>query len=123
MRLQYLYITCITVLTSSIALPQVSLAQNFRISGTEPFWGMQITQRRITFEALGFPKQTFPYVPPIKAAGKPAQAVRIYQLGAGNTLIIQKVDRCSDGMSDTIYPYSALFIWGRQVWSGCADDL
>jgi uncharacterized membrane protein len=98
-------------------------AQNFRVVGTEPFWGMTVTNRSITFEALGLGKRTFRYIPPTPAAGKPADLVRVYQLGAGNTLILQKVDNCSDGMSDKNYPYSALFINGGRVWSGCASNL
>lgn len=27
---------------------------------------------------------------------------------------------CSDGMSDTVYAYKAVFIWGEQTERGCA---
>jgi uncharacterized membrane protein len=36
-------------------------------------------------------------------------------------LIIRKVDACSDGMSDNLYPYSALFIQRDIVLEGCAE--
>ncbi len=67
--------------------------------------------------------QTFPYVRPLSAAGRPANLVRVYRLKGrtNNILIIKQVNACSDGMSDKNYSYSATFILGNRVLDGCAE--
>ncbi|MFN3926584.1 MAG: hypothetical protein ACK4QL_04505 [Pseudanabaenaceae cyanobacterium] len=53
-------------------------AETFQVVGTEPFWGVQLNPRRIILERMGMGKRTFPHVPPIQAAGKPLDLVRVY---------------------------------------------
>lgn len=101
--------------------------QEFRVFGTEPFWSVDVSLNGITYNSLAEPdrKQTFPYVTPLAADGRFLETVRVYRLGEQNDtlLIIRKVDSCSDGMSDNLYPYSGLFIRGDMVLEGCADKL
>ncbi len=100
--------------------------QEFRAFGTEPFWGVDVTKNEIVYSSLGTEeKQTFPYVTPLGADGRTPDTVRVYRLGDedNSMLIIRKADNCSDGMSDNLYPYSALFIRGDMVLEGCANKL
>ncbi|MBW4554699.1 MAG: hypothetical protein KME59_01940 [Trichormus sp. ATA11-4-KO1] len=100
--------------------------QEFRAFGTEPFWSVNIRQSGIIYSSLSSDeKQTFSYVTPLAADGRLPDTVRVYRLQDkdkdNSMLIIRKVDACSDGMSDNLYPYSALFIQGDMVLEGCAE--
>jgi len=95
----------------------------FNSVGTEPFWNVTVSKSGIVYSSPNAKKQTFPYVTPIKAAGRTADIVRVYRLqGKPNSmLIIKKESSCSDGMSDKEYPYSATFILNNTVLEGCAE--
>ncbi|WP_460207008.1 COG3650 family protein [Scytonema sp. NUACC21] len=107
--------------TSLIA--QTAGAERFNVVGTEPFWNVTVSRSGIVYSSPEVKRLAFPYVTPLRAAGRPDDFVRVYQLkGKGiNTLIIKKDDQCSDGMSDKVYPYSATFILGNKVLEGCAE--
>jgi uncharacterized membrane protein len=97
--------------------------EEFIVSGTEPFWSVTISKKGIIYSTPES-RQSFPYVEPLQASGRIVDFVRVYRLrgknNATNTLVIKKVDSCSDGMSDITYPYSAIFIRGNTVLEGCA---
>lgn len=95
----------------------------FNSLGTEPFWNVTVSKSGIIYSTPDAKKQTFPYVTPIKAAGRTADIVRVYRLqGKPNSmLIIKKESTCNDGMSDKQYPYSATFILNNTVLEGCAE--
>ena len=42
-----------------------------------------------------------------------------WMAGKPVTLTIRE-GQCSDGMSDTVYPYKATFTWGERTEQGCA---
>jgi uncharacterized membrane protein len=108
---------------NNMFIAQTTGNEVFNVVGTEPFWNVNVSKRGIVYSSPEVKKQTFPYVKPLKAEGRPEDLVRVYQLkGRGNnTLIIKKVNSCSDGMSDKNYPYSATLILGNQVFEGCAE--
>ena len=97
--------------------------ESFFAIGTEPFWNVTVNRNGIVYSSPEVSKRTYPYVTPMKAEGRPADLVRVYQLkGQPNgTLIIKKADSCSDGMSDKVYPYEATLILGNRVMEGCAE--
>lgn len=100
--------------------------EQFKVVGNEPFWSIDISQKGIVYSWVGneIKKQTFPYVNPQAAEGRPLDVVRVYRLRgrADNLLIIQKANGfCSDTMSDKQYPYTATLILGRTVRTGCAE--
>lgn len=126
--------------TNAVAAENTTKVEEFIALGTEPFWNVTIRKngivysspdtRRLTFRlrsplALRLRSGlTFPYVTPLKAAGRPADLVRVYRLTSkGNSMmiILKKVSACSDGMSDKNYPYSATLILNNTVLEGCAD--
>jgi uncharacterized membrane protein len=97
--------------------------EEFTVSGTEPFWSVTVSKQGIIYSTPES-RQSFPYVAPLTASGRPVDLVRVYRLrgrnNTNNTLVIKKVNSCSDGMSDIKYPYSAIFIVGNKVLEGCA---
>jgi uncharacterized membrane protein len=111
---------------SAPAPKQASKVESFRVVGTEPFWGIDISQKGIVYTSLGenINKQGFRYVAPTPAQGRPLDVVRVYRFGTkpNHILILNKVDGyCSDSMSDTKYPYTATLISGNTVKTGCAQ--
>jgi len=91
------------------------------VSGTEPFWSVTVSRKGIIYSTPES-SQKFPYIAPSTASGRPTDLVRVYRLrgrNSTNTLVIRK-GSCSDGMSDTKYPYSAVYIAGNTVLEGCA---
>ncbi|BAY07531.1 COG3650 family protein [Calothrix sp. NIES-2098] len=108
---------------NGMAVAQTANSEEFIARGTEPFWSVTVSKRGIVYSSPDAPKQTFPYVTPLKAEGRPANLVRVYRLKgrASNILIIKQVDTCSDGMSDKNYSYSATLILGNRVLDGCAE--
>jgi uncharacterized membrane protein len=139
LNLKKLLVVCglgITAVTSFLPVSANVVAQarpkveRFRVNGTEPFWGIDISQKGIVYTSLkdSIDKQTFRYVAPTAAQGRPLEVVRVYRFGTkpNHILIINKVDGggyCSDSMSDTKYPYTATLISGNSVKTGCAQKL
>jgi uncharacterized membrane protein len=110
-------LTCFAIATTAnIALSQT---QNFTVGGNEPFWSIAVSPRGIVYSTPESKKVSFAYTKPLKAKGQTADSLRVYILPGGNTLTIKKGD-CSDGMSDIVHPYSAVFLYNRQVLAGCA---
>jgi uncharacterized membrane protein len=94
--------------------------QKMQVFGNEPFWSLQVSQRGFIYQTPEVGKRKISnYVSPLKALGRPADALKVYRMQNNNTLIIQK-ESCSDGMSDNTHAYSAVLIMGRKVLSGCA---
>ncbi len=120
-------LTSVILLTNYVTYAQNSTVptntpiEEFEIRGTEPFWSIDISKRTIIFSTPNAKKQTFAYVVPLSAIGRTPDSLRVYRLRGDNTLIIKKASACSDGMSETEYPYSATFISGNRVLAGCAE--
>ncbi|MBE9205014.1 hypothetical protein IQ244_00370 [Nostoc sp. LEGE 06077] len=112
--------TGLLVHTSSLQAVTPS-SEKFVAVGTEPFWSVTVSKNGIVYSSPEVKQQTFPYVKPLTAAGRPADLVRVYRLRGNNILILEKVSACSDGMSDKNYPYSAVLILGNKVLDGCAQ--
>ena len=99
--------------------------------GTKPFWKLEVTNSEISFEdgnkVSGFADLELKAVKPRVAAGAPPDAVRVYETKTGGkrgtamTIIVQKREetKCSDNLSDPIYPYDAIVITPRTVFMGC----
>jgi heat shock protein HslJ len=86
----------------------------YRAIGTEPFWGLLIDERDVTF--------TQPGAPPIR---QPTPQVihgfagEIYQTPRINVNIVHR--RCSDGMSDRIYPDKVQVTVDGRHFEGCGE--
>jgi uncharacterized membrane protein len=116
---------------SALSQPSIPKPPQLLVSavGTEPFWQVSVTRQGIEYRT---PEQTAPvkfaYSAPVAAQGRPTDVVQVYRLQNRSTdgwLMIQKAvgNQCSDGMSDNLYPYSAIVILNGKVRSGCASTL
>lgn len=96
--------------------------EEFIALGTEPFWNVTINSGGIVYSTPEVNNRRYPYTAPITAMGRPADLVRVYRLNGqpSGVLVIKKVNSCSDGMSDNVYPYDATLILGDRVMEGCA---
>jgi len=86
---------------------------DLNLTGTEPFWGVQIRQDRITLQRPDHPDISTRN-PGVSIDGETAS------WNAGEMTITLTPARCSDGMSDRQYPYAAEVKVGNEVLKGCA---
>jgi uncharacterized membrane protein len=92
-----------------------------KVVGTEPFWGARIDGRCVTYstpEDQGGSRIWTRYTPG-PDGGSWVGAYR----GQPFELKMRKVESCSDGMSDTVYPAEALLKVSGEVLRGCAEPL
>lgn len=106
---------------SAIAVSPTRSGEEFIVRGNEPFWNITVSKQGIVYQTPDTKPQSFPYVAPIAAQGRPIDNVRVYRLQGNNILVLKKTNACSDTMSDKRYPYSATWITGNTVREGCAE--
>jgi uncharacterized membrane protein len=94
---------------------QADYRSDLNLTGTEPFWGVQIRKERITLQRPDHPDITTRN-PGVAVSGETAS------WNAGEMAITLKPADCSDGMSDRQYPYAAQVKVGNEVLKGCAYD-
>jgi uncharacterized membrane protein len=102
--------------------PQVKPAANKLVcTGTEPFWSVEITDTNLYVNMLDGPQYSVPVTFRQTSANNKTIAVIGGAAGTNNTqTFMQKVSSCSDGMSDTNYPYSITAVLNNsKVVSGC----
>ncbi len=93
----------------------------FRASGNEPFWSLEISQRGLAFSEMGQEGRTlFPYAPPGSTNGR-----IVYQSQTGGntprSIGISLDERpCSDTMVDSYFSFSATVEIDGRVLNGCA---
>jgi uncharacterized membrane protein len=109
-------------------------AENFTCSGTEPFWQLTINDKTILLQdgnkVTGQSKLTLKSVKPRNAAGAPPSAVQVFEATADGrgatamTIVVQKREetKCSNGMSDPIYPYDVIVVTPRVIFMGCCEN-
>jgi uncharacterized membrane protein len=85
---------------------------DLNLTGTEPFWGVQIRKDRITLTRPDHPDISTRN-PGVSISGETAS------WNAGEMTITLKPADCSDGMSDRRYPYAAEVKVGNEVLKGC----
>lgn len=99
----------------------IDAAAKISAGGTEPFWGLEIEPQPQGFTAK--------YSTPDRPDGEPFAVTRF----AGNNglgfsgqwegkaaILALTPGQCSDGMSDSIYPYTATLLLGDDTLYGCA---
>jgi uncharacterized membrane protein len=93
----------------------------YQISGTEPFWHMLIARRQIMYSSMEGDTLYFGYREPRQASGRQQGHVQVFELGAGQQLILRRSRDCPcfDGMSSKEYPYQATLILKEKVLEGC----
>ncbi len=89
-----------------------------RAVGTEPFWGLRISDTEITLERMDKPSSKGPNPGPTLDG---EQATWRTPTADGDELVVTLWEEdCSDGMSDLTYVYQARVQVGEETLSGCA---
>jgi uncharacterized membrane protein len=96
--------------------PPPAFQGEFEVLGTEPFWMVSIKPGAITVARPDQPLLKAPNHGP-RMAGN--QAVWASQAGEEPLIVAMVEQECSDGMSDTIYPYAAEVQIEGDLHSGC----
>lgn len=108
--------------TAAPSPPSAAISEKrFQALGTEPFWSIEIVGSRLLYTS---PEQQ-------AAVAIAAHMEGMSKHGTGGLKYVGRMDgktvvlmiepgTCSDGMSDTVYPYKASFMWGDQTQQGCA---
>lgn len=93
-------------------LPPASAPAPYRALGTEPFWGLTIDARNLTFSA----PDAQPIVQP-KPKAIVGFAGEIYRTPRIDANIVHAT--CSDGMSDRVYPDKVQVTVDGRRFNGC----
>ncbi|WGZ92728.1 MAG: SH3 domain-containing protein [Candidatus Thiothrix putei] len=107
---------------SNVTPPPAKAASNTLVcSGTEPFWRIDVTDTNLSVNMMDGPQYSVPVTFRQTSANNATIAVIAGIAGANNTqAFMQKVSSCSDGMSNTNYPYAITAVLNNQrVVSGC----
>jgi len=84
-----------------------------RAFGTEPFWSMSFEGNQLAFQKMGEDKQVLEL-----SSSRIEADRRRYQFEGGSLELNQR--SCVDGMSDSIYGWSATLLLNGQDYQGCA---
>lgn len=88
---------------------------SYHALGTEPFWSVTITRRAIRLER--------PDAPPLVVRRPPARITRTGRRYAARAITIEIVRaRCSDGMSDRLYPDTVAVRLHNTTLHGCGGQ-
>ncbi len=92
-------------------------------AGTEPFWTIKVTEKHMDVHVMDAEKYQVAVDFRKQSANNTSIAVVAGRRGnALTSAFLQKVEVCSDGMSDKNYPYSVTALLnGRRVVSGCCS--
>ena len=116
---QILALASLALLAACSTLPPVGPpppAGTYRALGTEPFWGLTITPAQIVFDEPNGPTRI------VQPAPRPIIGVagEIYQTPRLNVNIVHA--RCSDGMSDRVYPDKVQVTADGRRFEGCGGE-
>ena len=88
----------------------------FSAVGTEPFWDVQVDGRTLTYSGVDVETKVMEAE---RSATSNTSTYTGTHEGAGYRLVVT-VGTCSDGMSDTEYPYKATWTFDGKTEQGCA---
>lgn len=96
---------------------QIAPEDRLRLTGTEPFWGGEITGETLQWSTPDLPDGVA--IPVTRFAGRGGLSFSGELEGAALDIAIVPGE-CSDGMSDRNYPFFAVVQIGSAVSEGCA---
>ena len=104
------------VVLSGCVTPQ-GLPQKLQALGTEPFWAIYVEPGKLRYTSPDtLDGTTFPATETEQGSGKRFAGT----LEGMQVVLTVTPGTCSDGMSDTVYPYAATLTFGSEVRKGCA---
>ena len=101
--------------------PPPGNGKQFKALGTEPFWSIEVLDGKLLYTSPEQPTAVA-IEAHMTAKGKHGDGGLMWEgrmNGKPVTLTIRK-GQCSDGMSDTVYPFKSTFTWGERTEQGCA---
>jgi uncharacterized membrane protein len=101
-----------------VPLSGVDLRGDINAVGTEPFWAVEIRKDHLKVTGVDMPERTAPNRG-VRLRGPTASWTSTTDTGEALSVILAE-GQCSDGMSDRVYPLSALVTVGDQRFTGCA---
>lgn len=96
-----------------------TLPARFRATGTEPFWGAEVAGSTLRYSTPEFPDGA---AVPVTRSIKDGAVVFSGTIDGKPIELAVSAGPCSDGMSDTIYPWSASRTIGPDIERGCARE-
>ena len=114
--------------------PLVAGATDFTCTGTEPFWKLEIRDKGVLLQdgnkVSGQSKLSLKHVKPRAAEGASPDTVMVFEAGGEGRnakpimIVVQKREetKCSNGMSDPIFPYDVIVVTQRVVFVGCCQN-
>jgi uncharacterized membrane protein len=122
----------LTLGTLCLSAPRAAAAaDDVTCTGTEPFWKLEISEGEFYLQdgnkVSGYAELELKVGKPRHASGAEPDAVRVYETTTGGKngkpviAIVQKREgsKCSDGISDPVFPYDVVLITPRSVFTGC----
>jgi uncharacterized membrane protein len=103
---------------ATVPPPPAEPAATYRAVGTEPFWALELNGREMAFTEANAPGQRIAEPQPRPIHGF---AGDIYQ-GRRIDLNIVRGQRCSDGMSDRVYPDRVQVRVDGRSFEGCGGE-
>ena len=102
-----------------VKLADPAKEKRYQALGTEPFWSVEITPGKLRYSTPDNPDGiAFPASESALGTG-----TRYSGMMDGKALSVTiKPGQCSDGMSDTAYPYKALLTIEGRTEQGCARE-
>lgn len=101
-------------------------AADYQCSGTEPFWSLKAGPASIIYDDPESGPIAMHAVVPRGAAGASPGYIAVFETKSSDksepyTIVVAQDDEgnCSDGMSDTTYPYSVIMIGTTRILRGC----
>jgi uncharacterized membrane protein len=109
-----------SVLQAPAGSAGVSTAEPLRALGTEPFWALDIDSAGLRFTT---PEDTSGMRFPPNAASPIAADTLVWMAESESAAIHVRIwpAQCSDGMSDRVYPWTAIVRVAGTTYHGCAD--
>lgn len=95
----------------------IAADETIRFTGTEPFWGGQVTGDSLTYSTPEDPEGTTITVS--RFAGNSGLGLSGTYAGGKFDMVVTK-GTCSDGMSDRQYPFTVTLEVGSETRFGCA---
>lgn len=84
--------------------------------GTEPFWAVEVDSGRLVWRT---PEQPEGVAVAVERRTEGGRVLYVARDDAGMALEVVP-GRCSDGMSDLVYPFTATWTRAGRAWRGCA---
>lgn len=99
------------------APPSPSVPATLTALGTEPFWSARIDSGMLAYATPDAPEPQ-----PVPVTRREGEGKATFSATAEGKVLVLEIapGSCSDGMSDTVYPMTAIRRLGEDVQRGCA---